>query len=113
MQAVDVREPNADQQMHADLARLVALVEESRIDEARVLATNLATRWPDSPPIQHMRRVLEPPKAVTSAAGAHHSLERERAWLRAHAHEYPGRWLMEATPLTSSAPNLVSCYAVE
>ena len=27
--------------------------------------------------------------------------------------EYPGRWLMEATALTSSAPNLVSCYAVE
>jgi len=27
--------------------------------------------------------------------------------------EYPGRWLMEATALTSGAPNLVSCYAVE
>jgi hypothetical protein len=49
-------------ELAADLAELVHLVDEGRVDEARRLAPELAARWPESRPIQHRNRVLEPPK---------------------------------------------------
>jgi hypothetical protein len=77
-----------------DLARLVRLVDDGRIEEARRLAPQLAEKWPESRPIQHPNRVLEPPKVIPSPPGLRgRNLDPERAWLREHAHEYPGCWL--------------------
>lgn len=80
-------------EMEADLASLVRLVEGSRVAQARELARELARKWPDSPPIQHMARVLEPGRVVVGDRASGRGLDREYAWLRAHAHEYPGCWL--------------------
>lgn len=58
----------SEEALLADLQQLVALVEASQVDEARALSTVLAARWPESQPIQHMARVLEPPKAAATGA---------------------------------------------
>ena len=98
MQAVDVRETAVEaEESKADLARLVALVEESCVEDARALAAPLAAQWPDSAPIQHLRVALEPP-TVTAVKGEvgkgrGRPLDRERAWLREYAHAYPACWL--------------------
>src|SRR4051794_33988722 len=80
--------------MAEDLARLVHLVDEGHVEEARRLAPELAQKWPDSRPIQHLNRVLKPPEVIPSPPGLRgRNLDREHAWLREHAHEYPGCWL--------------------
>jgi hypothetical protein len=90
-----VQEPetDSDTEVKADLRRLISLVEASRVEEARVLVVELAAKWPDSGSVQHWRGVLEPPRAYHTPVPPARSLEREYAWLRAHAHEYPGCWI--------------------
>ena len=88
------RKARAETKMREDLARLVSLVEESRVEDARGLAPELAARWPDSREIQNMARVLEPPKIIPTRPGPPgRSLARDREWVREHGHEYPGSWL--------------------
>ena len=78
--------------MAEDLGRLVHLVDEGHVEEARRLAPELAQKWPDSRPIQHLNRVLKPPEVIPSPPGLRgRNLDREHAWLREHAHEYHGR----------------------
>jgi hypothetical protein len=94
MQATETVEPGTQPELEADLQRLVRLVEESRVEEARALAPALAAKWPDSPGIRHLARVLEPPKILPNRPGPRgRHLDREYAWLQAHAREYPGCWL--------------------
>jgi hypothetical protein len=84
----------AETEMREALARLVRLIEESRVEEARRLAPELSARWPDSQEIQHLARVLEPPKVIPSTPGpAGRRFDRDHQWLREHAHEYPGCWI--------------------
>src|SRR5436190_12583745 len=81
-------------EMSQDLQRLVRLVEEGRVEDARRLAPELAAKWPDSPAAQHWARVLEPPKVIPNRPGPPgRSFERDYAWLREHAAEYPGCWI--------------------
>ena len=94
MQAVRERIRRERQgQAETDLARLIGLIEADRIEQARELAGRLAERWPDSAPIQHLRRVLEPPTARVSASPTRPGWAAERAWILAHADKYPGHWL--------------------
>jgi hypothetical protein len=86
--AVEPQEP-----MRIDLDRLVSLIEQSQIDEARDLAHRLIDKWPDSAPIQHLHHVLQPPEVTSTCTPARPTLEREWACLRDHAQEYPGCWL--------------------
>jgi hypothetical protein len=80
--------------MREDLAHLIRLVEESRVEEARRLSLELAARWPDSREVQHMARVLEPPKVIPSApAPRGRRFDRDHQWVREHAQEYPGCWI--------------------
>lgn len=84
----------AEEAMRADLQQLYRLVEEHRVEDARRLAPELAAKWPDSPEIQHMARVLEPPRILPSRPGPRaRRLDQEHEWLRQHAHEYPGCWI--------------------
>lgn len=96
------------QAMRADLDRLIRLVEENRIEEARRLAPALVARWPGSRPIQRLARTLEPPKLLPNPPDIQlRSLDRERAWLREHASEYPGCWIAVAGDgLVAAAPDL-------
>ena len=84
---------SSEEALLADLQQLMALVEDSRVEEARALAPVLAARWPESQAVQHMARVLEPPKAAPTGRKSGRPLDREREWLRSHAQEYPGCWL--------------------
>jgi hypothetical protein len=84
---------SVDSLMRADLARLVALVEESQVEEARRLSAELAERWPESRPIQRLAQALQPPRVLAVGGIQPRSFDREFAWLDAHAHEYPGCWL--------------------
>ena len=80
--------------MREDLAHLVRLVEEGRVEEARALAPVVAVRWPDSPEIQQMARVLEPPRIIPDAPGPRgRRFDRDHRWLQEHAHEYQGCWI--------------------
>lgn len=74
--------------------RLRDLLSGGRGAEARVLARELASCWPDVPAIQHYARALQPPTARrVPGAPPFRSLDSDYAWLRVHAHEYPGQWL--------------------
>lgn len=77
------------------LSQLRADVSEGRIETARTVAQELAARWPDSPRVQHWARVLAPPTASRAPGPDPRTgpFERERAWLKEHAREYPGCWL--------------------
>jgi hypothetical protein len=93
MDAVEIRGTDQDAEVKADLDRLVALVEASRVQEARTLVKELAARWPESAAIRHMDRVLEPPRVIATGTMPAPALEQEIAWLRSHAREHPGCWL--------------------
>ena len=81
-------------EMAQDLERLVRLVEKGRVEEARRLAPELAAKWPDSRDAQHWALVLEPPKVIPNRPGPPwRPLDRDYAWLREHAAEYPGCWI--------------------
>jgi hypothetical protein len=83
-----------DPEARDDLQRLVGLIEQDQVKEARTLARDLAEKWPDSAAIQHLAWVLEPPKVVRSRPGVSTPpFAQEYAWVRRHAREYPGRWL--------------------
>jgi hypothetical protein len=89
-QAVVVDERNEIEQ---DLLRLRDLQAQEGIEAARAFAAELAAKWPDSEAVQHQARVLAPPRVVGWSPGSGRLLSAERAWLRAHAKEYPGCWL--------------------
>lgn len=91
-----------------DLQRLTRLVEEGRVEEARRLAPDLAAKWPESRPLQHLARVLEPPKVLPNRSGPPgRRIDRDEAWLREHAREYPGCWIATYEDrLIAADPNL-------
>lgn len=89
-----VVDEQTEEAMRADLARLNRLVEEHKVEEARRLAPELAAKWPDSPEIQHMVRVLEPPRILPNKPGPKgRDFGEDFAWIKEHAHEYPGCWI--------------------
>jgi hypothetical protein len=77
----------------SDIARLAELVQRGDIAAARELAARLSDEWPESERVQHWARVLAPPVATSRPAQRSRSFDREHAWLREHAREYPGCWL--------------------
>lgn len=112
METIEAPVRDSEAEMEADLARLMALVNAYRITEARSLAPELAAKWPDSHRIQHMARVLEPPKVIPSRGVRNVSSHREIAWLKAHAHEHPGCWLaVFEDRLIAEAPDRKSVVA--
>jgi hypothetical protein len=75
------------------IEHLVALVNTSRVNEARVYVKELVKNWPESERVQHWDRVLEPPRILGWKPAAGGDISGEKAWLKAHAHEYPGCWI--------------------
>jgi len=82
-----------DNDAEAALAPLRGLLERADKEGARRLVGELLKQWPDSPRLQHLRRTLAPPTVRTRRDVKTVNHERERAWLRAHAPEYPGCWI--------------------
>jgi hypothetical protein len=93
METQEERADSTGPEMTADLERAVALVEASRVDEARELSQQLVRKWPDSRPIQRLFHVLQPPRATFVRGQPLRSFRQEYAWIDDHAHEYAGQWL--------------------
>ena len=56
-----------------------------------------------------MARVLEPPRVTAVTGRSSPPWDEERAWLRAHAHEYPGCWLaIQGDRLIAASPDHAS-----
>jgi hypothetical protein len=85
--------PEGGAAVQAALAPLRGLLERGDQEGARRLVNGLLERWPDSPRLQHLARVLAPPTTRLRPDIPPSDRSRERAWLRAHAHEYPGCWI--------------------
>jgi hypothetical protein len=76
-----------------DLESLRRLVEAGQVEEARLLASELADEWPDVPEVQTWAQVLAPPRVLSRTGPAGPPRDAERAWLKEHAREYPGCWI--------------------
>src|SRR5437016_5224694 len=86
-------EPEQPHQLSADLARLRSLLEQAYVEEARKFVKELQTRWPKAEQVGHYARVLAPPVTRRRDDLPRRPLDQEQAWLREHAHDYPGCWL--------------------
>jgi hypothetical protein len=77
------------------LAQFRADVSNGRVPEARAAVKELSACGPESKRGQHWDRVLAPPRVIPTPESHRHlrPLDRERAWLKEHAREYPGCWL--------------------
>jgi hypothetical protein len=81
------------EQLAADLKRLLAMLEFGRVEEARRFVKALEQRWPEAERVQHYARVLAPPVYRSRPDIPAQSSEREWKWLEEHGHEYPDCWL--------------------
>ena len=79
--------------LRQDLLALRDLLAREDVEGARVLAGQLASKWPAEERVQHYARVLAPPAARLAPGGPDRPLDLEYAWLRAHARDYPGCWI--------------------
>jgi len=80
-----------------EVAKLQALLSRGRVEEARRFARELEARWPGSDLVRRFARVLAPPVAriVEGRKGmSREQTETESTWLREHAREYPGCWVV-------------------
>jgi hypothetical protein len=91
--AHELGETENRQEVESALVPLRGLLEEGEEEGARQLVDRLLEQWPDSPRLQHLARVLAPPTVRVRTDLKPVDRSRERAWLRAHAHEYPGCWI--------------------
>jgi hypothetical protein len=80
-------------ELQRELTRVRELLEAGDLKAARTLAEHLETKWPGSPQAATAARILAPPRVEIRASEPARSLDREYAWLRAHADEHPGCWL--------------------
>jgi hypothetical protein len=86
---------DTEAELHRRLEQLRDDVSNGRVKEARAAVKELETRWPESKRVQYWARVLAPPVVVPTTGPDPRSRprDRERAWLKEHAREYPGCWL--------------------
>jgi hypothetical protein len=89
----EILAPPDDPELSAGLGKLRALLEQHDIEGARRYVQELERRWPDSERVRHHARTLAPPTVRLLPDLKRINRDRERAWLRAHAHEYPGCWI--------------------
>jgi hypothetical protein len=91
-------DPSAqDPQYLQEVAKLQSLLSRGKVEEARRFARELEGRWPDSDLVRRFARVLAPPVArvVPGRKGlSREQIEKEKVWLREHARDYPGCWVV-------------------
>lgn len=79
-----------------DAVRVVrALVESSRIREARERTDEFLQIWPDSKLLQIGKRILAPSVAkVVPSTKPPRSRTKENEWIKSNARNFPGQWLL-------------------
>lgn len=95
---VETTDPCAgDPQYLQEVEQLQSLLSHARVEEARRLVRDLEGRWPTSDWVRRLAHVLAPPAARVEAGRKGLSRETtalESAWLREHAQEYSGCWVV-------------------
>jgi hypothetical protein len=93
-----------------EVAKLQSLLSRGNIEEARRFVRELEQRWPDSDLVRRFAHVLAPPVArvVQGRKGmSREQTEKESVWLREHAREYPGCWVvLDGDRLIAAHPSL-------
>jgi hypothetical protein len=101
-----------DLQYLQETAKLQSLLSCGKVEEARRCARELVERWPNSDLVRRFARVLAPPVArvVPGRKGlSREQTEKESTWLREHAREYPGCWVvLDGDQLIAAHPRLRS-----
>jgi hypothetical protein len=99
-----------DSQYLQEVAHLQTLLTRGSVEEARCFVRELEARWPESDLVRRFSRVLAPPVARLVAGRKGMSREqsqKESAWLREHAGEYPGCWvILDGDRLVTAHPQL-------
>jgi hypothetical protein len=87
--------PAADEtaMLEKEISRVHSLLEGGDVEGARALLGDLRARWPNSERVQRFARVIAPPETSVQPGKRSRAFIRERAWVREHASEHPGRWL--------------------
>jgi hypothetical protein len=88
-----IPQSGVETELQEALERVRQLLEAGSVEEARAVAREMVVRWPEAAIAQQTARVLAPPRVISSNGPPVPSRDRERAWLKAHAHEHPGCWL--------------------
>jgi hypothetical protein len=106
MSTATLVEPKPDLQQA--LARLIDMLSSSDVEGARAYVKELVREWPDAERVQHYARVLEPPRVIAKGPATGKSITPgEKAWLKAHANEYPGCWIaLDDDRLIAADPSL-------
>jgi hypothetical protein len=76
-----------------DLVPLRGFLERGDLKGAWEFVKELQQRWPDSERVRHYIHVFAPSVARGAPDSARRSFQRERLWLKEHAHEFPGCWI--------------------
>src|SRR5437879_3103102 len=99
-----------DPQYLGEMARLQSLLSRGKVEEARRFSRELEGRWPNSDLVRRFARVLAPPGArgVEVRKGlSREQTEKETTWLREHAQEHPGCWIvLDGDRLIAAHPSL-------
>ena len=99
-----------DPQFLQEVDRLQSLLSGGKVEEARRFSRELEGRWPDSDLVRRFARVLAPPVArvVQGKKGiSREQTQMESAWLRDHAREYQGCWvILDGDRLIAAHPRL-------
>src|SRR5436190_19312908 len=80
------------------IATLQSLLTQGKVEEARSFVKQLEAEWPESDLVRRFSRILAPPTARVESGGkkapSREQTQKEGAWLRDHAPEYPGCWVI-------------------
>jgi hypothetical protein len=99
-----------DPQFLQEVDQLQSLLSGGKVEEARRFAKELEGRWPASDLARRFARVLAPPVArvVEGKRGiSREQSQKESAWLRDHAREYRGCWvILDGDRLIAAHPSL-------
>jgi hypothetical protein len=105
--AKDATTVDEQTELEESLTQLRSQLERGDVEGAREFVGQLAKRWPASERVDYWALVLAPPVARIASGARGRPLDRERAWLKAHAQEYPGCWLaVYGDRLIASDPDL-------
>jgi hypothetical protein len=81
-----------------DIARLRTLLGCGRFGEAQRLLEVLKTRWPESEQVRRATQIFTPAATRIVQDGrrapSKEQVQKERAWLRENARNYPGCWVV-------------------
>jgi hypothetical protein len=98
--------------LHEALVSLRDRLERGDIDGARAMVARLTGEHPDSEDIRYYARMLARPQVISRPGEPSRRLDQERAWLRAHAREYPGCWLaVSGDTLVAAGPDYAAVLA--